>query len=95
MNKKPKARSYAADAPLTKAELKRARPFSEAPKALITAVRASMGRPVGRTKEPIHLSLDADLVEALRGTGRGWQTRTNALLRKAMKLPPTQETAHH
>ncbi|MDR3425400.1 MAG: BrnA antitoxin family protein [Alphaproteobacteria bacterium] len=89
MRKEPKARRYADDAPLTKAELKRARPFHDSPPDLIRAIRASIGRPVGRTKEPVHISLDADLVHALRNTGKGWQTRTNAILRKALKLPPT------
>ena len=34
------------------------------------------------TKEHISLRLDADLVEYFRGSGRGWQTRLNAMLRR-------------
>ena len=94
MNKKPRTRYDADDAPLTKAELKRARPFRESPPDLIRAVRASIGRPVGRTKEPVHISLDADLVATLRGSGKGWQTRANAILREGMKMPPAQSSAH-
>ncbi|WP_096084366.1 BrnA antitoxin family protein [Agaribacterium haliotis] len=40
----------------------------------------------GKQKEPVKISitirLDADLVELLRGSGRGWQTRVNAALRQ-------------
>lgn len=34
-----------------------------------------------RTKVPVSIRLDADLVEHFRSTGRGWQTRINAVLR--------------
>lgn len=94
MHKKPKTRLYADDTPLTKAELERARPFRESPPGLIHAVRASIGRPIGRTKTPVHFSLDSDLVATLRGTGKGWQTRANAILREGLKMPPTQSSAH-
>ena len=36
------------------------------------------------TKEHISLRLDADLVEYFRSSGRGWQTRLNAMLRRAV-----------
>ena len=46
------------------------------------------GRPVGSvaavTKLPVKLRLDPDVLTALRATGRGWQTRVNALLREAV-----------
>lgn len=34
-----------------------------------------------RTKIAVSIRLDADLVEQFRSTGRGWQTRVNAVLR--------------
>lgn len=37
-------------------------------------------------KVPISIRLDADLVETLRATGRGWQSRANASLRATMGL---------
>ena len=78
------------DAPLTDAELKTGKRFRECAPDYIAAVRRALrGRPVGRRKEPVHLSLDIDLVQALRRSGRGWQTRANAMLRKSMKLPAT------
>ena len=36
------------------------------------------------TKEHISLRLDADLVEYFRSSGRGWQTRLNAMLRRSV-----------
>jgi uncharacterized protein (DUF4415 family) len=43
------------------------------------------GRPPSQTrKQPVKIRLDPDLVAALRASGPGWQTRLNALLRKAL-----------
>lgn len=36
---------------------------------------------VPRPKIPVSIRLDADLIEHFRSTGRGWQTRVNAILR--------------
>ncbi len=33
------------------------------------------------SKQPVSIRLDTDLVEYFRGTGRGWQTRINNVLR--------------
>jgi uncharacterized protein (DUF4415 family) len=38
-------------------------------------------------KQPVSLRLDPDVVAHFRRTGRGWQSRINAALRKAAKLP--------
>lgn len=46
------------------------------------------GRPPKETpKVPVTIRLDADLVEQLRASGQGWQTRVNDILRKATDLP--------
>ena len=37
------------------------------------------------TKTPVSLRLDGDVLERLKATGPGWQTRVNALLRKALE----------
>jgi uncharacterized protein (DUF4415 family) len=46
------------------------------------------GRPKAEvTKDALSLRLDPDVVAFYRRTGRGWQSRINAALRKAAKLP--------
>lgn len=48
---------------------------------------ARRGRPpLENPKQAIKLRLDADLVARLRASGPGWQTRANAMLRKAVGL---------
>jgi uncharacterized protein (DUF4415 family) len=42
--------------------------------------------PLSNPKQAVKLRLDADVLAAYRKTGRGWQTRINADLRKARKL---------
>lgn len=48
------------------------------------------GRPVGSkqtvVKEAIKIRLDADVLDALRSTGNGWQTRINDTLRSSLAL---------
>ena len=47
------------------------------------------GRPVGSvaatTKAAMKLRVDQDVLSAFKATGRGWQTRMNAVLRKAVE----------
>lgn len=58
-------------------------------KELATGVevyRRKRGRPAGSaTKVQVAIRLDADLLVALRATGRGWQTRVNDTMRKWVK----------
>jgi uncharacterized protein (DUF4415 family) len=45
------------------------------------------GRPkLEHPKRQITVRLDSDLVERLRETGPGWQSRVNAILRKAVNI---------
>lgn len=43
--------------------------------------------PLGDPKRPVSLRLDPDVIAHFRSSGRGWQSRINATLRKAAKLP--------
>jgi uncharacterized protein (DUF4415 family) len=44
-----------------------------------------MGRPrIASPKAPLTMRVDADILQALRTSGQGWQTRVNALLRDAV-----------
>jgi uncharacterized protein (DUF4415 family) len=68
----------------TAAEVQRAKPFSALPQSLQKKLR---GRPKAAvTKEAVKLRLDADLLEALRASGEGWQTRINDTLRASLRL---------
>lgn len=63
-----------------------ARPAPEAlGKSVLESLKRGRGRPVGsvaeQTKEKVNLRLDPDVLDALRASGRGWQTRVNDLLR--------------
>lgn len=73
----------------TEADFARAKKYpAGAPlKDIVDDIVRSRGRPkLDKPKEAIKLRLDADVLEAYRKTGDGWQTRINADLRKARKL---------
>ena len=40
------------------------------------------GRPTGSTKISTTIRFDADVIVALKATGKGWQTKANDVLRK-------------
>jgi uncharacterized protein (DUF4415 family) len=48
--------------------------------------RRARGRPVGsikpNPKKPVQIRFDPDVLEALRATGKGWQTRVNDAMRE-------------
>lgn len=45
------------------------------------------GRPrAAETKVPVKLRLDPDVLEVLKATGPGWQTRVNRMLRERFAL---------
>lgn len=47
----------------------------------------SIGRPVvPHPKKQVTLRLDPDVIEKFRATGKGWQSRINAELRKALGI---------
>lgn len=51
---------------------------------------ARRGRPVGSVKQDnkqaVKLRFDTDVLDALRASGRGWQTRVNDAMRDLLKL---------
>ena len=53
------------------------------------------GRPPAEvTKSPVKLRLDPDILDAMRASGKGWQTKVNALLKDAVKsgqFPPASK----
>ncbi|MDD2326225.1 MAG: BrnA antitoxin family protein [Alphaproteobacteria bacterium] len=71
---------------LTAAEVRRARQAKAVAPALVEAHLRSRGRPKGRSKTVISLSVDTDVAKALRATGAGWQTRVNDLLKSVVQV---------
>ena len=51
---------------------------------LLTRAQLARADVIRANKEPVYLRLDADILAALRQTGKGWQTRVNAILREWM-----------
>ena len=62
----------------------RARPTREVFPDLVEAWHRSRGKQKKPTKVLVSLRLDSDVVETLRATGKGWQSRANDMLKKAV-----------
>ncbi len=81
----------AVEAPeLSDEALETARPFTEALPELAGKLQEEIKRrgrpPLDTPKQAVSIRLDADLVEALRASGKGWQSRANDILREAVGL---------
>lgn len=73
--------------PLTGAEIANLRPFNEVLPELVESIKRSRGRPpMENPKKQVTLRLDAEVVEKLRASGKGWQSRVNEVLKKAVGL---------
>ncbi|MCV9906653.1 BrnA antitoxin family protein [Brucella sp. HL-2] len=76
--------------PLSTEELSQAKPFKKAFPEMAEKIEravAARGRPrLERTKTPVTIRLDPDVVERFKSTGKGWQGRINDALRKAVGL---------
>ena len=70
---------------LTKADFAKARPFSEVFPDLSASIRKGRGPNKLPTKKLISLRLSPDVVEHFKSTGKGWQSRIDETLRKAVK----------
>jgi uncharacterized protein (DUF4415 family) len=76
---------------LTARDFKRMRPAREVHPGLVEAYERTRGRPrKAVTKVAVTLRLDPDVVAALRASGAGWQTRTNAILAKWVRKTPAK-----
>lgn len=72
---------------LTAEEIAGLRPFAEVFPDLAASIRRARGRPPEPTpKKQVTVRLDAEVIEALKKDGAGWQTRLNATLRKGLGL---------
>lgn len=76
---------------LTADDFAHAVPFDALPPALQQGLKSlrTRGRPKSAApKRAVKLRIDPDVLELLRGSGKGWQSRVNALLRAAVGLQP-------
>ena len=78
---------------LTKEWFGKAKPasdvFSPETYAALVAMKRPRGRPkADETKVFTAIRLDADLLDAFKATGKGWQTRVNAALRQFITEHP-------
>jgi uncharacterized protein (DUF4415 family) len=82
------ARGIAADPDtweVTEEDWARARPMREGhPDIVADYLRRKRGKQKAPTKVLVSLRLEREVVERLRASGRGWQSRANDMLRKAV-----------
>jgi uncharacterized protein (DUF4415 family) len=73
--------------PRTAEELAQFRPLTEAMPELAESIRRSRGRPHSDSpKRQVTLRLDAEVLDRLRQSGPGWQSRVNDALKKVVGL---------
>ncbi len=97
MRKTPNPEAIDAENPeWTKEDFARAVPFSQLPEPLQTKLR-SLKKPRGpqkaATKEVVTIRLSRDVVERLRASGPGWQTRVDTALRQWIETQPKRRRA--
>jgi uncharacterized protein (DUF4415 family) len=69
----------------TDEDLARTRPAREThPELVEDRLRRKRGKQKAPTKVLVSLRLERDVVERLRASGRGWQSRANEMLRKTV-----------
>jgi uncharacterized protein (DUF4415 family) len=66
----------------TAAKFARAVPLSGLPENLQRILRGKRGPQQAPKKVPVSIRLSPDVVETLRASGAGWQTRVDEILRK-------------
>jgi uncharacterized protein (DUF4415 family) len=68
----------------TEEDFARALRGDDIPAHIRAAFPPRRGEQKSPTKEQVSIRLDRDVLERLRATGPGWQSRVNAILRKAV-----------
>jgi len=72
---------------LTDAQLKQGKSFAEAFPNLADSIKRSRGRPsVDTPKQQVSLRLSPDVLSKLKASGKGWQSRVDDILRRAVGL---------
>jgi uncharacterized protein (DUF4415 family) len=73
--------------------LARARRREQLPKEIQSLLPRRRGPQLAPVKVPVTIRLSRDVVDALRSTGSGWQTRADEMLRKAVERLPRHSAA--
>lgn len=70
---------------ITKEDMKKFRPAAKADPGMVSAVKAARGRPpVESPKQTITLRMNPALIDAIRATGKGYNTRVEKVLKDAL-----------
>ena len=70
----------------TAEDFAKSRPASDMPQDMLAQFKNGRGRPkLAMPKEGVKIRLDAEVLSALRASGKGWQTAINDLLRSRLK----------
>lgn len=69
----------------TKDDFKKAKPFSEVFPEFTASIRRGRGRNKAPTKKLVSIRLSPDVLDHFKSQGRGWQTKIDETLRKAVK----------
>jgi uncharacterized protein (DUF4415 family) len=80
----------------TQEDFDRAVPFSQLPESLqekLRSLKKQRGPQKAPTKEAVTMRLSRDVVEQLRASGPGWQTRADAALRQWIEKQPKRRRA--
>jgi uncharacterized protein (DUF4415 family) len=70
----------------TEADFSRAKPASSLPSHILKAFPKTRGPQAAATKVPVSIRLTAEVVERFKADGPGWQSRIDAVLKKAVGL---------
>ncbi|MHB1936057.1 MAG: BrnA antitoxin family protein [Acidobacteriaceae bacterium] len=97
MRKTPNPETIDAENPeWTKEDFARALPFaqlSESLQAKLRSLKKPRGPQKAATKEVVTIRLSRDVVERLRASGPGWQTRVDTALRQWIETQPKRRRA--
>ncbi len=86
MNRKPDPELIDADTPeWTEADVKQAKRLQDMPTAFQHAVKRARGPQKTPVKIQTTIRFDPDVLEGLKATGRGWQTRVNDAMREWLR----------
>jgi uncharacterized protein (DUF4415 family) len=80
----------------TKEDFARAMHFSQLPESLqakLRSIKKPRGPQKAPTKEVVTIRLSRDVVERLRASGPGWQTRVDTALRQWIEAQPKRRRA--